>query len=50
MVGAQFWSSYTHCPKDSETKEDVPLDEATVYDPYSSLTFYHFRKPPRELT
>lgn len=30
MVGGQFWSAYIHCPKDSETKKDVPLDEATV--------------------
>lgn len=30
LVGGQFWSSYIHCPKDPETKKDVPLDEATV--------------------
>ncbi|EED24564.1 dipeptidase, putative [Talaromyces stipitatus ATCC 10500] len=29
MVGGQFWSAYIHCPKDSETNKDVPLDEAT---------------------
>jgi membrane dipeptidase len=30
MLGGQFWSCYIHCPKDAETKKDVPLDEATV--------------------
>jgi membrane dipeptidase len=30
MVGGQFWSAYIHCPKDSLTKKDVPLEDPTV--------------------
>lgn len=30
MVGGQFWSAYIHCPKDSSTKKDVPLEDPTV--------------------